>query len=401
MGRNLDFEPVRALRQLVRIYSVTDSPAEQQALAWSAEQFNRMGVDYKRVPKRGADGQIEEGQYAAIIAMVSGRGSGLKKLAVISDGHIDVVKKGKNWTKRAGMMEGTEMFGRGTTDMKSAVVAQILAARLARDSRDLPFDYYALVVAGEETTGWGTEQAVKYIQPEWKRYPNLVAIIPEPTSYIDEETGRKGTKVMYGNMGCFSAQIVIQGETGHAATARGKVNAIEVGMEVGIALKSLREKWQDTYKDASLGIPLLTPTLTEGGVAANSLPPGNTLRYDGRFPIELKGNYEKDLIKALEGFKGIDSKILYYANPAYTVPDHPWIKANLQSFGESMPGVPLWTTDGCFFTDADIPLVIAGPGYLNKLHVVDEKCDTSLIPLWAEKSIAAGRFYVASLKQAA
>lgn len=402
MSRTPDFESITALKELVSLYSLTDYPAEQQALDWAAQQFHRLGIDYQKVPKIGENGQIEEDQYAAIIGKVNGRGRFIDT-AIISDGHIDVVSIANGWTKDQGEMDGSVMYGRGTTDMKSGVVAQIEAARQAKDLRNLPFDHYVLVVAGEETTGWGTEQAVKWIQKDWARYKNIAAIIPEPTSCQDEETGRKSTKVMYGNMGCFSARILIQGDTGHAATSYGKVNSLELGLDIGVALRQLRTRWQDRYRDAALGLPLLTYTIGQGGVAPNSLPPENMLRYDGRFPQELKGKYEDDLETALKGFPGIDFKILYYANPAYTRPSHPWVKANLQVFNQKAAELPLWTTDGCFFTDykdekrEGIPLVIAGPGYLDKLHVPDEMCDTSLMASWAQKFLAASNSYVRSL----
>lgn len=405
MNRTPDFEPVTALKELVSLYSLTDYPVEQQALSWAAQQFHRLGIDYQKVPKIGENGQIEEGQYAAIIGKIKGRGR-LIDTAIISDGHIDVVPIADGWTKDQGEMDGSIMYGRGTTDMKSGVVAQIEAARQARDFRNLPFDHYVLVVAGEETTGWGTEQAVKWTQKDWAKYENIAAIIPEPTSYIDK-SGRIGTKVMFGNKGCFSAQITIRGDTGHAAQSRGRVNSIEVGADIIHALRPLRSEWDEKYRDSGLGLPELTFTKENAGIAPNSLPADNVLRLDGRFPIELRGKYEEDLSNALRTFTecGVDFKILYYANPAYTPPSHQWVQFNLRSFSESKPQLPVWTTDGCFFTDykdekrEGIPLVIAGPGFLDRLHVVDEMCDTSLILPWAQSFLSASNSYVCSINK--
>lgn len=403
MSRLPDFEPIGALRELVEIYSVTDTPPEQQAIDWAYNQFGRMGIDCIKVPKIGENSQIEEGQYAAVIAKVAGKGNSTQT-AIISDGHIDVVEKGEGWTKRDGEMVGPIMYGRGTTDMKSAVVAQIVAARHARNSIDLSFDHYILIVAGEETTSWGTQQTVEYAKKDWKGYTNLVAIIPEPTSYIDN-SDQAATKIMFGNKGCFSAEVIIKGDNGHAAQSRGKRNSIEVGADIIHALRPLRKEWDERYNDSGLGLPELTLTKENAGVAPNSLPPENILRIDGRFPVELKGQYETDLRKVLKGFigDGVDFKILYYANPAYTDPSNNWVKANLQAFGQKRVELPIWTTDGCFFSEyADgvhegIPLVIAGPGFLDKLHVVDEMCDTRLILPWARRFLTASNSYVAGL----
>lgn len=397
-------EYVLALKELIAIDSQSDSVAEQQALSWVGQQLHRLGIDYQKVPKLGENGQIEEGQYAAIIGKVYRRGR-LMDTAVISDGHIDVVPLANGWTKDQGEMDGSIMYGRGTTDMKSGVVAQIEVARQARDFRNLPFDHYILVVAGEETTSWGTQQAVEFCRPEWKRYSNLAAIIPEPTSYIDRSSGRIGTKVMYGNMGCFSAEIVIRGDSGHAAASRGKANSIELGADIVHALRPLRRAWDERYHRSGLGLPVLTFTMVNAGVAPNSLPPENTLRLDGRFPIELQDRYIEDLRAALKDFEqAVDLRILYCVNSAFTFPAHPWVLANLQGFGQDKAELPLWTTDGCFFSGyrdgvhEGIPLVIAGPGFLDKLHVVDEMCDTSLILPWVQSFLAASDSYVCGLR---
>lgn len=401
----LTLESVSALKELVAIDSQSDSIAEQQALDWTSQMLRHMHIDFIKIPKRGKDGQYEEGQYAAVIAKVEGSGGSLTKNAIISNGHIDVVGAGSGWTRYQGEIEGSMMYGRGTTDMKSGVIAQLAGLQIhASSNTTLDFDHWALIVGGEETTSWGTKQAVEFCRPEWERYCNLAAIIPEPTSYIDRGSGREGTRVMYGNMGCFSAEIIIGGDSGHASASRGKANSIELGADIIHALRPLRREWNERYSHSPLGLAVLTFTMANAGVAANSLPPENTLRLDGRFPLELQNRYEEDLRTALKGFeKVVHLRILYSVNPAFTSPTHPWVLANLQEFGQDRAELPLWTTDGCFFSGyrdrvhEGIPLVIAGPGFLDKLHVVDEMCDTSLILPWAQSFLAAGESYVQSL----
>lgn len=380
-----EFELTLALQELIRIDSQTNSIAEQQALGWVDQILDKGGIDHIKIPNG-------KGQYAAVIAKVEKRRS---KTAVISNGHLDVVNVGSGWTREQGEIEGSRVYGRGASDMKIGVIAQITALQMAASDRTSGFDHWALIVCGEETTGLGTEQAVDFCRPGWERYPHLAAIIPEPTSSIDRSSGTTVTKVMYGNMGCFSAEIVIGGDTGHAATSRGKANSIELGADIIQALRPLRSEWGERYVDAGLGVPVLTPTMIKAGIAPNSLPPENILRLDGRFPIELKGKYETDLRQALKDFPQAALRILYYANPAFTSPTHLWVRANLQAFGQDRAELPLWTTDGCFFSEyrdkihEGIPLVIAGPGFLDQLHVPNESCDTRLIPLWAQRFLAA------------
>lgn len=398
-----EFEPISALQELVRIDSQTDSIAEQQALDWASQTLHRMRIDYIKIPKKGIDGQYENGQHAAVAAKVKGVGSA--RVAFISDGHIDVVGVGNDWTRKQGEMEGLTMYGRGTTDMKIGVIAQIAALQEAASlSTTSDFDHWAIIVCGEETTSWGTEQAVDVCRTDWVSYNNLAAIIPEPTSYIDRN-GSVKTKVMNGNMGCFSAEIVIKGDSGHAASSRGRINSIEISADVIHALRFLRSEWAERYAHSGLGLPVLSPTMINAGVASNSLPPESILRLDGRFPIELKDKYEEDLKKALKDFSEvIDTHILYYANPAFTPSFHPWVQANLQTFGQDRAELPLWTTDGCFFSGykdgvhEGIPLVIAGPGFLDKLHIADELCDTSLIMPWVQSFLTASDSYARNLK---
>ena len=390
-----DFEHITALRELVSFYSLTDTRAEQQTLGWADHQFRRLGIDYIKIPRAG-----KAGEYAAVVGKVEGiKGA---DAAIISNGHVDVVPNGNGWTKAQGEMEGSIMYGRGTTDMKSAVISQIVAAKQARDSKGLPFDYYAMIVAGEEDTGWGSEQAVEASKSEWRRYRHLAANIAEPTSNVDGTT-----RVMHGNKGSFLIGIEAKGDTGHAATSAGKVNSIEVGADVIIALRSLRRRWEKKYKNSPLGLPVLTVTRNEGGVADNSLPPKDTVRYNGRFPAELKKAYPKDLDRVLKRFSGVELRIIYSINPAFTPESNPWVQANLQAFGQNKAEIAPWTTDGCFFSEYDdgkhlgIPLVIVGPGYLDQLHEVDEKCETNLIIPWANRFLEAGNVYINALKSAA
>lgn len=398
-----EFELVSSLQELVRINSQTDSIAEQQALDWFCQQLHIRRIDFERVPKMAGNGRID-GEYAAVIAKVEGVGGNLGKTAIISNGHIDVVGLGSGWTKSQGEMEGSIMYGRGTSDMKSGVIVQVAALDMFANSDDRSgCDQWALVVGSEETTSWGTQVAVKFCQKDWIDYRNLAAIILEPTSYIEELRDTAETKVMYGNKGCFSAEFVIKGDTGHAAGSTGKVNSIRLARDIDFVLEALGERWKAQYGNSPLGSPVLTPTIIHGGVAANSLPPETTLRYDGRFPVELKDSYEAELRDALSGFsEDVILRFLYSANPAYTNPSHQWVQANLQAFGQTKAELPPWTTDGCFFSEYNdgvhkgIPLVIAGPGFLDNLHVPDEKCDTSLILPFTYRFLEASRSYVRS-----
>lgn len=398
-----EFEPIPALQELIRIDSQTDSIAEQQALDWVSQKLCRMGIDSIKIPKRIKDGQTGSGQYAAVIAKVERSSGNSVKSAIISNGHIDVVGVGSGWTRNQGEIERSIMYGRGTTDMKSGVIAQIAALQIhASSSTTSDFDQWALIVCGEETTSWGTEDAIEACKPEWRRYANLAAMIAEPTSVINLD-GSAQTKVMNGNKGCFSAEIKIQGDNGHAAESRGKINSIRLARDIDLALEALGRKWEEKYGNSPLGLPVLTPTNINGGVAANSLPPETTLKYDGRFPLQLQHAYEEDLRESLRVFPEAILRILYAANPAYTDSSHPWVQANLRVFSQSKAELPVWTTDGCFFSGykdgvhEGIPLVIAGPGFLDKLHVVDEMCDTNLILPWAQSFLAAGNLYVQSL----
>lgn len=398
-----EFEPILALQELVEIDSQTDSMAEQQALDWVHQTLLHLHIDSIKIPKRGKDSRYEEDQYAAVIAKIEGGRGSSGKSAIISNGHIDVVNIGSGWTRYQGETEGTIMYGRGTTDMKSGVIAQIAALDMFANSDDRSdYDQWALIVGGEETTSWGTEDAIEACKPEWRRYNSLAATIAEPTTAINLD-GSTQTKVMNGNKGCFSAEIKIQGDDGHAAESFGKINSIRMARDIDLVLEALGKKWEEKYCNSPLGLPVLTPTIINGGVAANSLPPETTLRYDGRFPLELQHEYEADLRESLRDFPEAILRILYSANPAYTDSAHSWVQANLRVFGQQRAELPVWTTDGCFFsgyTDgvhAGIPLVIAGPGFLDKLHVIDEMCDTSLILPWVLSFLAAGNLYVQSL----
>ncbi|MCW4354688.1 ArgE/DapE family deacylase [Hoyosella sp. YIM 151337] len=102
------------------------------------------------------------------------------KPIVVINGHVDVVPPGdlSAWSTApfAATHRGGHTIGRGAVDTKGGITAAVFALEALRRSRaELPFDVALVLVAGEETSGVGTQASFEII-PQPSR-----AIVLEPT----------------------------------------------------------------------------------------------------------------------------------------------------------------------------------------------------------------------------
>ena len=109
-------------------------------------------------------------KYGNVIGSVKGKYEGPK---VLMDGHIDTVPVDEEkWTKKpfAGNIEDGKLYGRGTTDMKGAVCAMLLAgAYLAQDlKKEFAGEIFIAGVVHEECfEGVAAREISKYIKPDY------------------------------------------------------------------------------------------------------------------------------------------------------------------------------------------------------------------------------------------
>jgi acetylornithine deacetylase/succinyl-diaminopimelate desuccinylase-like protein len=154
-------EPVRLLRDYVRIDTTTDTKGEKAGAEFLEDFFDCAGIE------------------SEILCPAPGRCNLLARLpgkrrdgALLLLNHIDVADSDPSSWKEAkpfeGKIENGYLYGRGVYDMKSLALAQALAMRRLHERGVVPeSDVLFLAEADEETTQqWGSRWLLEH-RPEW------------------------------------------------------------------------------------------------------------------------------------------------------------------------------------------------------------------------------------------
>ncbi|BFZ54846.1 hypothetical protein PYCC9005_001883 [Savitreella phatthalungensis] len=168
------------------------------------------------------------------------------------------------------------VWGRGSSDAKASVAAQIQAVRnLLRDRKVDADDIAVLYVSGEEVNGPGMQAVSKLFEAEKRSWPSVV--FGEPTE----------GKIARGHKGLMNFKITANGKASHSGYPWLGSSANEKLVDVLSTLKS--HSW---HNDTTLGQTTFNIGRMEGGVAANVVPAQAwavcTVRISGAFNQTLK-----------------------------------------------------------------------------------------------------------------
>jgi len=162
---------------------------------------------------------------AALIATVGARGPTL-----YFHGHYDVVPANSP-DQFEPQLEGDALFGRGSSDMKSGLVAMLFAARAVRDAGiDLDGRIGLVLVPDEETGGRLGSQAL--LASGVLGRDGIGMVLPEPTSGVVWNESR----------GAITLDAVVRGRASHVGLAHHGVNAFEKAVAIVNRLLELKEK---------------------------------------------------------------------------------------------------------------------------------------------------------------
>ncbi|MDW7739383.1 MAG: ArgE/DapE family deacylase [Bacillota bacterium] len=220
---------VKLLRELVNIKSPFFEEAEIiDYLRGRLSYYNRLETKIHHYSEH----KITNFNGENLIVKLKGSGSGPKLLI---NAHVDTVPLCDGWTvdPYQGMEKDNRLYGLGSLDMKSGVVASVfLLEALVEAGIDLKGDIIFTAVSDEEGPfGLGTHYTI---------IDKIVtdcdyAIIPEPTGPFapgDEKfpciaLGSRGTAVYY---------VEVKGKSAHGATPEKGINAIEDAARIITAL---------------------------------------------------------------------------------------------------------------------------------------------------------------------
>ena len=323
--------------------------------------------------------------------------NGSRYNSLIINGHIDVAEVGDETEWTVPVFELTNKngfaYGRGTSDMKGAIAATLLAVKLLRKlDVELKGDLQIQSVIGEEAGEAGTLSCME------KGYSADFALVVDGSD-----------RQIHGQGGVITGWITIKSKEVyhdamrmnmlHAGGGVKGASAIEKMMKVIAGLQDLERHWAVTkqYPGFTPGTNTINPAVIEGGRHAAFIADECRLWVTVHF-------YPN------ETYQSVTEEIEEHLN--HVAKADPWLRENPLQFrwggksmieerGEIFPALKMNTdhaavqllaqcheqiddnpvvigmsksvTDAGWLGEAGIPTVIYGPGKLEEAHSVDEK----------------------------
>lgn len=288
---------------------------------------------------------------------------------IAMNGHLDTVPVSDPDAWRTGPYEpvvsedGKRLFGRGASDMKSAVGVMLYVVDLLKDA-PIKGCLQAHVVSDEELSGkFGTLHVLKEIE---------AGRLPRPDYVLIGE--KSDLKVRNAERGILGLEVIFHGRASHTAAARATgINAIAKAAKGVLALEGDIDKFHP-----SIGKPVISINMISAGVAHNVVPGEARISVDRRLiPGETKESVVAEIRAALDNVAATDPDFKYtlvvdptgdFIAANITEEDSPLVQAIQQSIravtGQEPEFFVAWAgaTDGRFYRQAGIDTVGYGPG---------------------------------------
>ena len=380
-------ELVALTRALVRVPG-ENPPGQEEA---TAHAFAAMCRD------RGLDVDVAEAAPGRPNVVATLRGGDAPGLLLL--GHTDVVPVGSGWTADpfSGELADGAVHGRGSADMKGGLAACLLATDAVRRAGvALPGPLHLAALVDEEDTGLGIRHHVDRGLP-----PLAGCVVAEPTDLRTVVAARGDSYLDYR----------VHGRAAHSGDPSEGRNAI-----VGAALVVADlEQWHAELAGARhplVGPATVSVGTVHGGQGTSIVAAECRLTVDRRLlpeedPDVVLGEARARLAALDLPAADLTAEVtMSMAMPGFATPaDHPWstlVDGALADAGG--PGLPLggWTAacDGGFVARAGVPVVVMGPGSLDRAHRPDERVEVAqlvtaarayalLIHRWATGSLPA------------
>ncbi len=290
-------------------------------------------------------------------------------------GHYDVVPA-QSPSQFAPTIEGGNLFGRGSSDMKSGLAAMIYAAKALRDCGLLQDGRIGLVfVPDEETAG---PRGSRQLADRGLLGKNAIGMLtPEPT----------GGVVWNANRGAITLNITVKGKSAHVGQQHLGVNAFEGMLAVAQALCELKSEVETRATsfriapEAACRSILMLGGRCGGGTNFNTVPDTCSFTVDRRINPEEDFEVEKQRLFAVIGQAraGIDLEVeILQEGRSCGVPESgPLGQALARSIQRVTGRAPQF--EMCpglleirFYAERGIPAFAYGPGLLTVSHGPNE-----------------------------
>jgi len=348
---------IELTQKLLAFDTINPPGNEEECLLWLRDYLQTQGFEVSEHP-------FGENRMN-LIARLKGSKSGAP---LAFSGHLDTVPLGNapwKYPPFGGDIVDGKLFGRGSSDMKAAVAAFIVACIDQRAAISAGTGVVLLLTGGEETGCDGARALISYPSVD----------LPRPAAVIVGEA--TGNYPVIGHKGALWLRCETQGKTAHGAMPELGINAIYLAADAIGKIRSFE-----------LGPPhplMKKPTLNvgtvRGGLNINSVPDRASFDVDLRTDPTLA---HTALITRLQCHLSDAVTITTLVDLPAVLTDslHPWIQQVIAAC-QSLHDKPISSRIVPYFTDAAVllnavgnpPCVILGPGEPSIAHQTDEYCE--------------------------
>jgi len=311
-------------------------------------------------------------------------------------GHYDVVPA-KHPDQFHPKIEGANLFGRGSSDMKSGLVAMIHAAAAARDEGLLKRGRIGLVLVPDEETA-GPRGSRDLARRGLLAQDAIGMLTPEPT----------GGVIWNANRGAISLRVTTRGKAAHVGRQFEGVNAFEHAMPALARLVEIKREveWRETRHRitpaAARKSILLLGGRVEAGTNFNVTPDFCSFTVDRR--INPEENLEQEVARLHDALEGFEIETLQQ-EPAAATSEHNPVAVILSRSIEAVTGKrPAFEMcpgllETRFYAARGIPAFAYGPGLLTVSHGPKEFVPTRNIAQCAAiYALTAGEIFSEDLR---
>lgn len=291
---------------------------------------------------------------------------------IILSGHSDVVPvAGQEWHSDPFCLtpRDNNLYGRGSSDMKGFLAAALHAAARA-DKNKLLRPLHLAFSYDEEIGCVGVRDLLARLSAE--SFQAEGCIIGEPTEQ----------KVAVGHKGKLAGCICCTGLSAHSANPPLGCNAISLAADMVAEAEALQaEIWQKAVQDLSYPFPVTSVHIgtIKGGSALNIVPEHCEMQFEIR---NIAGDNMNDLVQNLRqradsvvarrGKGAIDIEITNEYPGLLTNLDNSFAKKIINAAGTEICKIGFGTEGGLFKEQLNMPVVVCGPGSIDRAHKPDE-----------------------------
>ena len=278
--------------------------------------------------------------------------------AIYFSGHYDVVPA-QSQSQFEPVLKGANLFGRGSSDMKSGLAAMLYATVALRDAGLLTNVRVGLVFVPDEETA-GPRGSRSLVDRGLLGANGIGMLTPEPT----------GGVVWNGNRGAITLKITAKGKSAHVGRQHEGVNAFERMLDVAQSLRKLKAE----VEPRSI---LLIGGRSEGGTNFNAVPDHCWFTIDRRINPDEDFEHEKQKLFTLLDAADLEIEVLQEGR-ACSVPEDGLLGQALANSIEKITGKSA-EFEMCpglleirFYAERGLPAYAYGPGLLTVSHGPNE-----------------------------